>query len=121
VVSAGGSVKVAKRAGESFKQPSSALMGKTVCFRVAPSGNDAEEELPEGGFSLGHGHGGNRQAGGGVPLTSDEQKEKRRVQTQKKRATQKPSTSQKSFNGRPSGSNHNIDAKARHLEMLSQK
>jgi len=112
---------VAKRAGESFKQPSSALIGKTVCFRVAPSGNDAEEELPEGGFSLGHGHGGNRQAGGGVPLTSDEQKEKRRVQTQKKRATQKPSTSQKSFNGRPSGSNHNIDAKARHLEMLSQK
>jgi len=61
--------------------------------RVAPSGNDAEEELPKGGFSVGHG--GNRQAGGGVPLTPDEKKEKRRVQNQKQRATQEPSTSQK--------------------------
>jgi len=87
-----------------------------------PSGNDAEEELPEGGSTAGHG--GNRQAGGGVPLTLDEKKEKRRVQHQKKRATQKPSTSQKIFKGRPSGSNHSSDAKARHarhLEGLSRK
>jgi len=119
------SVKVAKRASESFKQSSSAMRGKTVTSdlqRVVPSGNDAEEELPEGRVSVGHG--GNRQAGGGVPLTPDEKKEKRRVQNQKKRTTQKPSTSQKSFNGRPSGSNHSSDAKVRHtrhLEGLSQK
>jgi len=69
------------------------------------------------------GHGGNRQAGGGVPLTPDEMKERRRVQNQKKRVTQKPSTTQKSFNGRPSGSNHSSDTKARHtrhFEGLSQ-
>jgi len=72
-----GSVKTAKRAGEGRKQPASALSGKTVTSdlqRVAPSGNDTEEELPEGGFSVGHGR--NRQAGGGVPLTQDEKKEK---------------------------------------------
>ena len=45
---------------------------------------------------------GDRQAGGWVPLTPWEKKEKRRVHTQKKRATQKPSTSQKSFKGRQS-------------------
>jgi len=60
------------------------------------------------------GHGGNRQAGGGVPPTPDEKKENRRVQNQKKRATQKPSTSQKSFNGLPSCSNHSSDTKAQH-------
>ena len=71
------SVKAGKRAGEGRKQPASVLKGKTVTSdlqRVAPSGNDTEEELPEGGFSVGHG--GNRQAGGGVPLTQDEKKEK---------------------------------------------
>jgi len=53
-----GSVKVAKMAGESFKQPSSALRRKIVTStlqRGAPVGNDAEEESPEGGFSVGHG------------------------------------------------------------------
>ena len=91
-----GSVKVVKKAGESFKRPSSALRGKTITSalqRVAPSGNDVKEESRKGGFSVGHV--GNRQAGGGVPLTPDEKKEKRRVQNQKQRATQKPSTSQK--------------------------
>jgi len=83
-----GLVKAGKRAGEGRKQHASALSGKTVTSdlqRVAASGNVAEEELPEGGFSVGHG--GNRQAGGGVSLTQDEKKEKRRVQNQAKRAT----------------------------------
>jgi len=45
------SVKVAKRVRESFKQSSSVMSGKTVTSAlqsVAPSGNDAEEELPKG-------------------------------------------------------------------------
>jgi len=46
-----GSVKVSKRVGESFKQSFSVMSGKTVTsalHRVAPSGNDAEQELPKG-------------------------------------------------------------------------
>ena len=94
------SVKVVKRTGESFQQSSSAMREKTVTSAlqtVNHSGNDTEEELPEGGVSVGHG--GNRQAGGGVPLTPDKKKEKQRVPNQKKRVTQKPSTSQKIFHG----------------------
>jgi len=115
--------KVAKRADESRKVATSALSGKTVTFdlhRAGLSEHDDEVKRAEDGFS----ESGGKHEGGMVPLTPDEKKEKRQVQNQTKRATKKPNTSQKRFNGPQSGSkqsNNNKARTARHLEVLSQK
>ena len=92
--------------------------------RVALSQNDDEVETVEGRVSVREGPG--RQAAGRMSTTGPQpwrDKKNRQVQNQTKCVTQKPSTSQKSFKGRQSGSNHSSDAKARrarHFEVLLQ-
>ena len=75
--------------------------------RVPLSGNDDEEKLTEGGFTVG----GDRQAGGWVPLTPVK-KEKWRVQTPKEARDSEAKYKPGKFQGSTiCDSNHCSDAK----------
>jgi len=108
-----GSVKVAKRAGESFKQPSSAMSGKTIT-------NDLQG-VAIGGNGHGEGAvGGGSAAGGGVTLTAAENKKLRQQEMNQPRSPGlKKSPSQKRCHGDESGESDQKERLKRHLTVLS--
>ena len=111
--------KVAKTAVESHKKPFSTLSEKKVTFDthgLVIGKQDDGDGRAEGGGSVG----GDRQDGGGAPLTPNDKKEKRRRQNQKKRAHKKPSPSPKDSHTAQPGGNHNVARTKTLLDRLSR-
>ena len=111
--------QVAKPGVESRKQPSSTLSGKTVTINT--HGLVIGKQDDGGGRAEGVGSvRGDRQDGGGAPLTPDDKKEKRRWQNQKKRARKKPSPSQKDSRTAQPGGNRKVARTKTLLDRLSR-
>jgi len=110
---AGAKDNVAKRAGESREQPSSALSGKRVTFDQQGL-VIGEQDAAGGGMEVGVSVIAGSAAGQGIPLTPDEKKAKKRLQGKKNR-----SPSYKKKTTRAGGSSDNRARSARYESTLS--